>query len=129
MLDNRSSQTWVRSAPWILLLALALAPLAAAPPLNAAPLTATPTAGPCAPAQNLEALLLRAATPRLQTAAPPLQLTPAAGDLLAAPPFKFRTCACSCGAPCTTDADCGLGGRCTAGITCCAAPPPEETSS
>ncbi len=31
----------------------------------------------------------------------------------------FRTCRCSCGAPCKTDADCGPGGRCGAGITCC----------
>lgn len=31
----------------------------------------------------------------------------------------FRTCRCSCGAPCKTDADCGIGGRCSAGITCC----------
>ncbi|HVR95736.1 MAG TPA: hypothetical protein VMW27_03930 [Thermoanaerobaculia bacterium] len=30
-----------------------------------------------------------------------------------------RTCRCSCGQPCKTDADCGPGGRCTAGITCC----------
>jgi hypothetical protein len=30
-----------------------------------------------------------------------------------------RTCRCSCGQPCQTDADCGVGGRCTAGITCC----------
>jgi hypothetical protein len=31
----------------------------------------------------------------------------------------FRTCRCSCGAPCKTDADCGPGGICGAGITCC----------
>lgn len=31
-----------------------------------------------------------------------------------------RTCRCSCGFPCTTDADCGGGvGSCRSGITCC----------
>ena len=35
----------------------------------------------------------------------------------------LRTCRCSCGFRCTTDADCGPGGRCTAGITCCASTP------
>jgi hypothetical protein len=30
-----------------------------------------------------------------------------------------RTCRCSCGFPCKTNADCGPGGVCTAGITCC----------
>ncbi|HEX9943878.1 MAG TPA: hypothetical protein VGG03_17840 [Thermoanaerobaculia bacterium] len=36
-----------------------------------------------------------------------------------AAPTRGRTCRCSCGYPCKTDADCGPGGRCTAGITCC----------
>jgi len=31
----------------------------------------------------------------------------------------FRTCRCSCGFPCKTDADCGPGGVCAPGITCC----------
>ncbi len=35
------------------------------------------------------------------------------------PPFKLRTCVCSCGYPCETDADCGPGGNCGPGITCC----------
>jgi hypothetical protein len=34
-------------------------------------------------------------------------------------PFARRTCVCSCGYPCKTDADCGPGGRCGPGITCC----------
>jgi hypothetical protein len=34
-------------------------------------------------------------------------------------PSRFRTCRCSCGAPCQTNADCGPGGTCSAGITCC----------
>ena len=33
---------------------------------------------------------------------------------------RFRTCRCSCGAPCRTDADCGgAPGSCRQGVTCC----------
>ena len=36
------------------------------------------------------------------------------------PQFHGRTCRCSCGAPCKTDADCGGAvGSCRAGISCC----------
>jgi len=31
----------------------------------------------------------------------------------------FRTCRCSCGFPCRSNADCGPGGVCAPGITCC----------
>ena len=31
----------------------------------------------------------------------------------------LRTCRCSCGYPCKTSADCGPGGVCAPGITCC----------
>ena len=31
----------------------------------------------------------------------------------------LRTCGCSCGLPCRTNADCGPGGVCINGITCC----------
>ena len=34
-----------------------------------------------------------------------------------------RTCRCSCGYPCKTNADCGPGGVCTNGITCCSRGP------
>lgn len=34
-----------------------------------------------------------------------------------------RTCRCSCGYPCKTNADCGPGGVCAAGITCCSRDP------
>ena len=37
-----------------------------------------------------------------------------------------RTCKCSCGFPCKTDADCGPGGVCAAGITCCNATPRKD---
>ena len=36
-------------------------------------------------------------------------------------PPSDKSCRCSCGFPCTTDADCG-GGKCSFGITCCLAP-------
>jgi hypothetical protein len=37
-----------------------------------------------------------------------------------APEFRVgRTCRCSCGQPCKKDADCGPGGLCMGGITCC----------
>jgi hypothetical protein len=36
------------------------------------------------------------------------------------PPFHGRTCKCSCGAQCNSDADCGGAvGSCRAGISCC----------
>jgi hypothetical protein len=60
---------------------------------------------------------------------PAAAATPAAGTCPAAPPQSSepaepvflggRTCRCSCGFPCKTDADCGPGGLCRAGITCC----------
>jgi len=39
-----------------------------------------------------------------------------------------RTCRCSCGFPCKTDADCGPGGVCAAGITCCATGPTNDAT-
>ena len=39
-----------------------------------------------------------------------------------------KTCRCSCGQPCTTNADCG-GGICAPGITCCNAPGKQETAT
>lgn len=63
---------------------------------------------------------------------PALDLAPAKGQTCpatAAPPTKTpepefmvgtRTCRCSCGFPCKTDADCGGAlGSCRAGISCC----------
>ena len=35
------------------------------------------------------------------------------------PPQLRRFCHCGCGVPCTTDDDCGAGGRCVAFVTCC----------
>lgn len=39
--------------------------------------------------------------------------------------FVGRTCRCSCGQPCKTDADCG-GGLCTGGISCCGRSPKDS---
>jgi hypothetical protein len=40
-------------------------------------------------------------------------------ELLPAAIPHHRTCRCSCGYPCDSDADCGPGGRCDAFISCC----------
>jgi len=41
----------------------------------------------------------------------------------------LRTCRCSCGYPCKTNADCGPGGVCAAGITCCATAPGKDATN
>jgi hypothetical protein len=48
----------------------------------------------------------------------PASLPDSTPELMARPP-RLRTCVCSCGYPCETDADCGPGGNCGPGITCC----------
>jgi hypothetical protein len=51
-----------------------------------------------------------AAAPRTQTPEPEFM----------AQPTRLKTCTCSCGLPCTSDADCGGAlGSCRLGITCC----------
>lgn len=42
----------------------------------------------------------------------------ATAEFMASPKIR-RTCRCSCGFPCQTNADCGPGGVCSPGITCC----------
>ncbi len=100
-----------------LLTALSLTPLCAepaAPPQPAPAVQAEPAAG-CGADFTLP-------TPTSSKAAKG-EICPAAAPKDTAPEFmaqvKLRTCRCSCGQPCKTDADCGSGGRCTAGITCC----------
>jgi hypothetical protein len=101
-------------------LLLALGVLAGAGLLSAEPPPAADD--PCAtasPAALVEPV--PAAEPTLCTnaAATPLpDLGATAPEARKGPPWLLRTCRCSCGAPCETDADCG-GGACTAGITCC----------
>jgi hypothetical protein len=54
------------------------------------------------------------------TPVPAPEETAAGLDLLPEPSAaSLRTCRCSCGFRCTTDADCGPGGRCLPGISCC----------
>ena len=77
----------------------------------AAPPTAESSASGCD--RNLDLIALSQAV--MSPAMTPAEPTP---ELMAAP-FGRRTCRCSCGHPCQTDADCGPGGICSAGITCC----------
>ena len=100
-----------------LLTALSLTPLCAepsAPPQPVPTVQAEPAAGCGAD------LALPTAT---SSKAAKGEICPAAAPQDAVPDFMTkaggRTCRCSCGQPCKTDADCGSGGRCTAGITCC----------
>lgn len=67
----------------------------------------------CAPALDLAATL--SGQGQLCPATAPESATP---EFMARPP-RLRTCVCSCGFPCETDADCGPGGNCGPGITCC----------
>jgi len=57
----------------------------------------------------------------LAPAAPQGAICPATAAETPVPELLFggRTCRCSCGFPCKKDADCGPGGICAGGITCC----------
>jgi hypothetical protein len=88
----------------ILALALAL-------PLGAAPTMAVEKAAEpgCGETLDLAAMLAGNA-----------QICPAELPQNPAPELKVgRTCRCSCGFPCKKDSDCGPGGICSGGITCC----------
>ncbi len=106
----------------MLILALAVLALAGASPAAAAaePL-AVPAPAVAAPAQpgcgaGLELNLTTPSQGETCSAALPANPEP---EFMAKPP-RFRTCVCSCGFSCTTDADCGGGlGSCRSGITCC----------
>jgi len=79
---------------------------AAAPAVAAAPAPAQPG---CGQTLDLTAVLSAKA-----------EVCPAALPQSPQPELKFgRTCRCSCGYPCKTDADCGPGGICAGGISCC----------
>lgn len=75
----------------------------------AAPEAASPSDHPgCGETVDLAAMLGKA------------EICPAEVPQNSVPELKVgRTCRCSCGQPCKKDADCGPGGLCTAGITCC----------
>jgi hypothetical protein len=90
--------------------------------LNAGPVRAASPAAPavaaqpgCQPVLDLGKVLQSKGETCSATAAPRTQ-APEPDFLI----VRGRTCRCSCGFPCTTDADCGGGvGSCRAGITCC----------
>jgi hypothetical protein len=85
---------------------------------------AVTAAGPCDLAPLFEPLAEAGFTPAVAAES----WAPGASDL--AGPFGIRrTCRCSCGYPCTTNADCGPGGFCSAGITCCAMPPRNDDAT
>jgi hypothetical protein len=79
----------------------------------AAPVVAAAAQPGCQPALDLGKLAAAKGQTCPATVAPPTK----------APEPEFlvgtRTCRCSCGFPCTTNADCGPGGVCSPGITCC----------
>jgi len=106
----------------MLILAMAVLALAGAAPASAETAAlAAPAPTVAAPAQPGcgTGLELNLATPSQGETCPVAQPASAAPDFLAPARFFRRTCVCSCGYPCTTDADCGAGGRCGNGITCC----------
>ena len=89
-------------------------------------------AGPANAASSAVAAAPATAQPGCQPALDLGKLAPAKGQICpatAAPRTKTpepeflvgtRTCRCSCGFPCKTDADCGGAvGSCRAGISCC----------
>jgi hypothetical protein len=76
------------------------------------PTQVAPTQPGCASALDLAAVLSS------QGEICPAALPDSTPEFMARPP-RLRTCVCSCGYPCETDADCGPGGNCGPGITCC----------
>jgi hypothetical protein len=103
--------------PGLTILALTLFAILAAVPAHAAsplqPAAAPAVAQPgCQPVLDLGKALQGKGETCTATAAKTQILEP---EFMA----LRRTCRCSCGYPCTTNADCGPGGACTAGITCC----------
>ena len=107
---------------------------AALPALGADSPDAAAAPGP--PAEDCATLPGPAGAPDLQQVlAPdlasffPPRGTEGEGITFALPPLPFlRTCRCSCGAPCLTNSDCGPGGICSPGVTCCARPTERPTS-
>lgn len=99
-----------------LLIAAAVAPVQAGetPGSEASARLAPPPAGPCGQAAPAAGFWSRSA---------PAGLSLPDVDQSMGPPWFPRTCRCSCGYPCETNEDCGAGGTCTSGITCCEADP------
>jgi hypothetical protein len=88
---------------------LSAAPASAEAAAPQAPAVAAPHQSGCGETLDLAAILSGKA-----------EISPAVLPLNPAPELKVgRTCRCSCGQPCKKDADCGPGGLCMGGITCC----------
>lgn len=85
--------------------------LAAGLPVHAEEAPAAP-----APAQTSCGLAFDLAPAPAQAGICPATLT---ASPVPEPLFGGRTCRCSCGHPCKTDADCGPGGICSGGYSCC----------
>jgi hypothetical protein len=84
---------------------------------------ATQVTAPAAPAETTAAPAGCGADLDLASLATPgAAVCPAAPPETTVPDFitlAGRTCRCSCGFPCKRDSDCGPGGICAGGITCC----------
>lgn len=119
----------MRKWSWIPSLVLAVAAAVLVAPSVAAEETAPPAPEPavaaaaddgCAAdaAQEIEAIL-RVAEKPMCTAATPAAAAAPEPIFQQGPKPRRRFCHCGCGVPCTTDTDCGPGGRCVAFVTCC----------
>lgn len=106
-LERRQAMYHHKLLPAALILAcLVLVSVAVAAPVsNDQP--PTPSANPIRTSLQSDLTLKSSLSPEFLPQAPGTQ----AGGL--------RTCRCSCGFPCRTNADCGPGGVCAPGITCC----------
>jgi hypothetical protein len=105
----------------MLILAVAVLALAGAAPASAATEPLAVPAAVTAPAQPGcgTGLALNLTSPGQGETCPAAQPASTAPEFMAKP-VRLRTCVCSCGFACTSDADCGGAlGSCRAGITCC----------
>jgi len=105
----------------LLTLAFLVAGVAAAAtladPAGAATLPAVAQPAGCQPVLDLSKLAPAQGETCPATIAPRTQ-TPEPEFM--AQPTRLKTCVCSCGFPCTSDADCGGAlGSCRSGISCC----------
>lgn len=119
----------MRKWSWIPSLVLAVAAAVLVAPSVAAGETAPPAPEPAVAAaaddgcateatQEIEALLGAAEAPMCLAATPAAAVAPE--PILEQGPLGLRRfCRCGCGVGCTSDADCGPGGRCVAFATCC----------
>jgi hypothetical protein len=88
--------------------------------LSLTPAFAAEEAPPTAAAETATAAAQPGCGAALDLSAEP-QVCPAVQIGVPEPEFMARRgyCRCGCGVTCTSDADCGSGGRCVSFITCC----------